>query len=176
MAKLVDAHDSGSCRLTVVRVRVPPWAQGIQNVSLKQFFSTEYTIEFTQPLNYLLLIMQPKGKNIHKVLEYICSKKEQENFVSGEIAENTNLSLGEVNEIFRFLIDNEELHDSSTSDTPERNEEILLADSAYDAYETRKYLRNKPAFLKFIMKFWWAILLPIIIGIILLFIEYECFK
>jgi hypothetical protein len=73
------------------------------------------------------------------------------------------------------LIEEGEVHDVSHEGTPDRNEEISVKDSAYDAYETRKYLKGQGPFVSFLKQFWWAILIPILIGIALLIIEYEFF-
>src|SRR6056297_2156483 len=137
VAELVDAHDSGSCLRKEVRVRLPPRALRFLEDQKIILLQTAYTTAYTRP-HILIKVysqnMPPKRKNIHKVLKYV-STKEKNDFLSWEISENTGLSLGEVNQILRFLIEVGEVHDVSHGDTPDRNEAISVKDSAYDAYE-----------------------------------------
>jgi len=123
--------------------------------------------------------MNPKGKNIHKVLKYLYLS-EKDGFESGEIAKNLDLPLGKVNEVCRFLINKGEIHDASTNDTPERNISILVKEATYDAYETKKYLRGESRVSRFIKTYWWYFVMPLIIGLIVgiiqLLIEYGWIK
>lgn len=158
------------------------------------------------------------GDKVHKVLEFICSVK-RTSINTREISENTDLSIEEVNEICRLLIQDNCVRDCSTKDDPPKTLSILRIDRTFDIFETGKYKKTKNDLsninisgtninfydnfnninqsndLKIIQhetgfenqkivqnrlkilikKFWWLILVPILIGIMLLFIEYGWF-
>ena len=126
-------------------------------------------------------------QKIHKILEYICGLPENVNSVDTDIISQTiKLSLAETNILAREIIENGDTLDCTTKDNAKTHSVCLSRIQATkDAFESRKYLKGEPeiaikviddnqkqnAFIRFLKKFWWAIIVPLIIGIILIGIE-----
>ena len=108
--------------------------------------------------------MQPKGKNIHKVLEYLTNKEVHEDVLSEEIADNTKLSFWQVNEVCEFLINKNVVEDCETDDTPPNNKCIKKTYLCDVNYSTDFYIKDRYAFFKKLPITWWGQLIIIIVG------------
>lgn len=116
-----------------------------------------------------------EGKTINKVLKFICSEK-SDNINSLKCSEKTKINLSEVNEIFRYLIRKGEAINCSTLDDPPRSVSIIRTDITIDVYESQKYYKeSRSHFKELAVKYWWTVIIPITIGLFLIFFEHWIF-